>query len=135
MSDKKEREDVFLSKLMCERKAKSENIPLPLGYWNSKEWRLFFKQQVLAANTLLKIYPFPVIVAAVKNKKTNWVWSLRSPQLKNVLIEENAKYERLLEIEEKKKEMAAKQEKVEIVQTENAPVISGNSKSLKTRLD
>lgn len=128
-----EREDVFLARLMCERKGKKDNIPLGIAYWNRPEWKMFFKQQILAANSLLKIYPFQVVIAAVNNKKVNWTYSLRAPQLKQILIEENAKYERKLVIEEKRIERDEKRE--EIIQSETAPVIMEEAKSLRSRLD
>jgi hypothetical protein len=132
-TEKEERYDILLAKLMCERKGKKENIPLGVQYWNRPEWKLFFKNQILAANTLLKLYPFEVVHSAITSKKAAWMYSLRSPQLKQILIDEFAKYERKEKIEEIRKEKESKKEV--IIQNEIAPVILDNSKSLKSRLD
>lgn len=124
---------VYLAKLMCERKAKKEKIPISPGYWNDKDWQKFFKEQIIAANALLKIYPFEVISASVKTKKMDWVYSLRYPGLKQVLIDENAKYEKKIEFARKKEENS--KPKAEIIQTEQAPIIVNDKKSLGNRLD
>ncbi len=118
---------------MCKRKGKKENIPTPPGYWSMPEWKIFFKQQILAANKLMKIYPFEVLVAAVNNKKTNWIYSLHYPGLKQILLEENSRYERSQKREERQREKMSKRE--EVVQTNNAPVIFEDEDSLRNRLD
>ncbi len=130
-----DREDIFLAKLMCERQGKAKKIPLGVAYWNTKDWKLEFKKQILAANKLLKIYPFSVICLAVNNKKMSWVYSLNYPGLKQILEEELNRYERKLVIEAKREEHKAKTEEFEIVQTEQAPTILDEKKSLKSRLD
>lgn len=130
-----EREDIFLAKLMCERQGKAKKKPLGVAYWNTDEWKLEFKKQLFAANKLLKIYPFEVITAAVNGKKMSWVYSLNYPGLKQVLEEENFKYERKQVIEQKLNEEKAKTKVDEFVHTESAPVILNDKKSLKSRLD
>lgn len=133
MSNQESRNDVFLADIMCKRKGKKENIPTPPGYWSMPEWKIFFKQQILAANKLMKIYPFEVLVAAVNNKKTNWIYSLHYPGLKQILLEENSRYERSQKREEQQREKMSKRE--EVVQTNNAPVIFEDEDSLRNRLD
>ena len=133
MSNENERPDVFLAKMMCERKGKKENIPLGMAFWQRTEWKMFFKQQILAANSLLKVYPFEVINAAINHKKMLWAYSLRSPQLKEYLTAEFAKYERKIVIEEKRKEHELT--KPEIIQTDTAPIILEDKSSLRNRLD
>ncbi len=133
MSNQESRHDVFLADIMCKRKGKKENIPTPPGYWNMPEWKVFFKQQILAANKLMKIYPFEVVSAAINNKKTNWIYSLHYPGLKQILLEENSRYERKLKRDIQNQEKMSKRE--EIVQTDTAPVIFDDENSLRNRLD
>ncbi len=129
-----EREDRYLADIMCKRKSKKDGIPLPLAYWNITfpfNWKLFYRQQLMAANSLLKIYPFSVITATISNKKVDWCYSLRFPGLKQILEEEQSKYERKKLIEESK----PKKVEVHVESTEQAPMIMETGKSLKSKLD
>lgn len=128
-----QRPAAHLADIMCLRRGKKEGIPTPPKYWSLPEWKSYYKHQILAANRLLKIYPFEVIVAAINNKKCNWIYSLFYPGLNQVLEEENARYERRLKIEEHnlKKEI----EREEIKEITSAPQILQNNSSLRHRLD
>ena len=127
------RYDTYLADIMCKRKGKKENKPTPPGYWNSDEWQLYFKQQILGANRLLKVYPFEVIISVLNSKKANWVFSLYYPGLNQLLADENHKYERKLKREEIIK--AKMEQREETKQTEKAPEILSDQKSLRNRLD
>ncbi len=129
-----EREGAYLANIMCERRAKSEKIPLPPNYWNTPEWRVLFKRQVIAANSLLKIYPFEVVKSTIANKKVAWVWSLSSPALHQILLEEMAKFERQIKKDIQIQEKLDKRE--DTTKIEQAPVIFETpKKSLRNRLD
>jgi hypothetical protein len=87
----------YLSELMCKRLAEKNKEKLVDGFWNIARWRVLYKQQIMAANSLLKIYPATVIISTVNRKDFLWVYSLRSPQLSQGLIEEFDKYKKLQE--------------------------------------
>jgi hypothetical protein len=125
---------IYLAKVMCERKAKSEKTYLPPQYWNSPEWKILFKRQIIAANSLLKIYPLDVIKAAIFHKKNTWIWSLTSPALKQPLLEEMAKYEkRIIKDEHITLKLKKKEESIQI---EQPPVILEDKViSMRNRLD
>jgi hypothetical protein len=87
----------YLAELMCIRLAKKNNLPLPDKFWNTKEWRMPYKQQLMAAHALLKVYNARAVVAAVNRKEVSWMYSLRYDGLKQLIIEEQAKLERIEE--------------------------------------
>lgn len=125
---------VYLAKVMCERKAKSEKRYLPPQFWNTPEWKILFKRQIIAANSLLKVYPFEVIKAAIFHKKNTWIWSLTSPALKQPLLEEMAKFEKQI-IKEEHITLKLKK-KEESIQIEHAPeILEDKVISLRNRLD
>lgn len=128
------REDTYLADIMCKRQGKKKGIPTPEGYWNLPDWKLEYRTQILAANRLLKIYPFDVVLAAVNNKKMSWVYSLHYPGLKQVLTEELGRYERKLKREENIKEKLVNRE--ETIQSNTAPLIlEDNRETLRNKLD
>ena len=45
-----------IAEIMCERQAKSKKVDLPPKFWNLPTWKRSFMQQILAANSLLKVY-------------------------------------------------------------------------------
>jgi len=118
---------------MCKRRGKKENIPTPPSYWSMPDWKSYYKHQILAANRLLKIYPFEVIVNAVNNKKCTWIYSLFYPGLNQILIEENARFER----KEKRAEVIAEKmsTREDTKQADTAPEILNDHSSLRSRLD
>lgn len=130
---KEQTEAQFLADLLCRRKGKKENLPLPNNYWNLPEWKVEYKRNILAANKFLKVYPFEVIKTVLTSKKFEWVYSLHFPGLKQPLIEENSRYERSLII--KQEQEKNRQERVDIESTGKAPEIIGDKVSLRSRLD
>lgn len=81
----------YITELICEKKAKKDKKDLPLRFWNLPTWGSFFRQQILAANGLLKIYDSAAIVAALNSKKAWGIFSLRAPHLDAIIEEEAAK--------------------------------------------
>lgn len=127
-----ERPDIYLAKLMCKRQGKKKNIALSITFWNDSNWKLEFKTQIMAANRLMKIYPFEVICSSVGGKN-DWIYSLNYPGLKKILHEENIKFETKKEIQTKIEEK--KKVKVEVESKEEAPPIIGKKKTLGSKLD
>lgn len=87
----------YLAELMCMRLAKKNNLPLPDKFWNTTEWRMPYKQQLMAAHALLKVYNAKAVVAAVNRKEVSWMYSLRYDGLKQLIVEEQAKLARIEE--------------------------------------
>ncbi len=79
----------FIAELMCERLAKKDKKDLPVKFWNLPTWKRTFLQQVLAANTLLKVFSPKAILQALKREPK--VFSLRAPWFTPVVQEEQQK--------------------------------------------
>ena len=61
----------YLAEMMCLRLAEYKNEGnLTYKFWNNKPWDLTFKQQMFAANSLIKKYGEKVVVRAVANQKS-----------------------------------------------------------------
>ena len=80
---------------MLERWAKREKVYLKIKFWNDAQFKRRFYEQVVAANALLKLYPEKAMFNAVARKELLWCYSLRSPKVKAVILEEAAKLEKL----------------------------------------
>ena len=86
----------YLAELMCLRLAEHKNEG-KLGYkfWNKKPWDWTFKQQLFAANALIKKYGEVAVVKAVNSPYLSKVFSLKNkrvvPEIKKQLkfLEEN----------------------------------------------
>lgn len=87
----------YITEQICSKIAKKKSSELPPKFWKLPAWEKFFRQQIPAANKLLKKYPYQVIVAALRDKRMWWLESLRAPQFLPILDEyltiENAKVE------------------------------------------
>lgn len=83
----------YVTELICEKKAKTENKELPLKFWELDEWLKFYKYQITLANKLIKQYGEHVIISALNDKRMWKTYSLRSPFLKNVIEEYKDKKE------------------------------------------
>ena len=94
----------YIVEMLCERKADKEHRTLKGTFWREDYWKTFYAQQIVAVNGLLKTYPHTVIISALKRKETNWVYSLRSPQLVPILGDELKKHKQVEKIEKDKKE-------------------------------
>lgn len=92
----------YLAELMCKRLAQKNKQTLPSKFWNLPEWRMIYKNQLIAAHALIKVYDPRAIIAAVERKTFSWVYSLRYPGLRQAILEEEAK----LKIADKKIEKA-----------------------------
>lgn len=81
----------YITEIICEKLAKKNKKTLPLKFWENDEWSKFYRQQIIVANGLLKIYSDKAIVAALKNKRAWSIYSLRAPHLDAIIQEEEAK--------------------------------------------
>lgn len=81
----------YIAEVMCERLAKKDKKDLPVKFWNTPTWKRAFLQQVLAANTVLKLFKPQAILAALRRE---WkAFSLRAAWLTPVFQEEQSKLE------------------------------------------
>jgi hypothetical protein len=87
-----------IAEIMCERLAKQKKIDLPVKFWNLPAWKRTFMQQILAANSLLKVYKPKSILTALKREPK--AYSLRAAWLIAVIKEEEDKQERIEKVEE-----------------------------------
>ena len=70
----------YLAETMCLRLAEYKNEGnLTYKFWNNKPWDWTFKQQMFAANSLIKKYGEKAVVRAVANQKS--IFSLKNRRL------------------------------------------------------
>lgn len=70
----------YIAEMMCLRLAQHKNEGnLPFKFWNKKPWDWTFKQQLFAANKLVKQYGEKPVLRAVLEKKS--VFSLKNKQI------------------------------------------------------
>jgi len=98
----------YLAEMMCLRLAEHKNEGnLNFKFWNKKPWDWTFKQQLFAANKLIKQYGEKPVLRAVLEKKS--VFSLKNkrvePEIKRQLklIEDNKDKKQELDIKEEPK--------------------------------
>jgi hypothetical protein len=98
----------YLAELMCLRLAEHKNEG-KLGYkfWNKKPWDWTFKQQLFAANTLIKKYGESAVVKAVNSPYLSKVFSLKN---KRVVPEINRQLKLIKDSEDKKQELDVKEQ-------------------------
>lgn len=71
----------YITEIICEKKAKLNKKDLHYRFWLNKEWAVFYKNQIAAANKLVKTYDPVAVVKALNDPKTSKVYSLRAPSL------------------------------------------------------
>jgi len=79
----------YIAELLCERIAASKGKNLTVKFWNSNEWKKPFIVQLLAANSLLKIYKPQAIIAGLRRSPKTY--SLHAKWLDDIFQEEEAK--------------------------------------------
>lgn len=101
----------YIVERICERIALKDKVgALPFKFWSLAKWKKIYMQQLLLANSLLKMYEPQVILAGLK--KHPKVYSLRAEWLDDTFKEEKEK------LEKQRKALAEQQ----VVIKENAPV-------------
>ena len=81
----------YITELVCEKKALKELKDLPPKFWKLPEWKKFYQQQIVAANSLLKVYSETIIIKVLMDPAMKFIYSLRAPQLIDRLTIEQAK--------------------------------------------
>jgi len=77
----------YITEFVCEKKARKDNIDLPIKFWEIKEWKNYFRYQITLANKLLKEFSEDAIMAALKDNRCWKTYSLRSPFLRSIIEE------------------------------------------------
>jgi hypothetical protein len=85
----------YITELICERKAIKDKKDLHYRFWLSKEWSVFFRNQIASANKLLKKYSDKAIVNALLTDKGKNIYSLRAPHLPPMIETEQHKLDSL----------------------------------------
>lgn len=81
----------YITELICENKAKKDKKDLHYRFWLTKEWELYFRNQIATSHKLLKKYSDVAIVRALKNPSSSRIYSLRAPHLIAIIESEQEK--------------------------------------------
>lgn len=79
----------YITELICENKAKQEKKDLYFKFWTSKEWSLYYRNQIATANKLVKQYNPQAIIRALKTTQATKIYSLRAPHLIPIIEQES----------------------------------------------
>lgn len=85
LTGKETKPSQFLTEIVCKRKADKEKKFLPARFWSSPLWKSHYLQQIAAASRLLKFFSVEEVLAGLESKEGNWIWSLSSPQLVDII--------------------------------------------------
>jgi hypothetical protein len=102
----------YIAELLITRRARKEKKALPHKFWNQDPWKKKFKIEMIAANSVLKIYDEMAVIKALESQKGKNIYSLRCPWLDELIEEEIRKQQIVPEvkaeivIETEQKEMA-----------------------------
>lgn len=78
----------YITEIICEKKAKTEKKDLHYRFWTTKEWELYYRNQISSAYSLLKKYNEVAIIKGLNNFKSEKIYSLRAPHLLPIIEEE-----------------------------------------------
>lgn len=81
-----------MAEAMCARMAASKGENLGQKFWAIPRWERTFRLQLQSANSLLKIYDFEVIKAALNTKEGKKIYSLGAKWLIPILETEAMKF-------------------------------------------
>jgi hypothetical protein len=81
----------YITEIICEHKAQKDKKDLHYRFWVTKEWSVFYRNQIGSANKLLKKYSDISIVRALKDPRAAKIYSLRAPHLLPIIDEEEVK--------------------------------------------
>jgi hypothetical protein len=83
----------YIIETVCERKADSQKVELPIQFWKRPEWEKFYKSQLRKCRSLIKTYGERAVLAGVKSKQIWKLYSLFHPKLESIIQEEFARLE------------------------------------------
>lgn len=85
---------------MCDRVARKNKAHLPDKFWQTPRWKRTFLLQLRLANSLLKIYSYDSIVAALRSRDGRRVYSLGANWLDDLIRAEQEKVDRAKRLQE-----------------------------------
>jgi hypothetical protein len=88
----------YIAEIVTKREADKKRIVLRNKWWNHEPWRKKYASQVMAANSLLKLYDEIAIIRALGRKECSWQWSLRTQNLHDFFREEQQKLDKEREL-------------------------------------
>ena len=80
----------YITEIFCEHVARQKHKDLPNKFWELTEWKKFYANQIPSVCKLLKKYPAHVILAAIRDKRSYNIYSIRSPYLLKIIDKYNA---------------------------------------------
>jgi hypothetical protein len=78
----------YITEIICEKKAKREKKDLHFRFWTTKEWEMYYRNQIASSHQLLKKYDEVAIIKGLNNPKSEKIYSLRAPHLIPIIEEE-----------------------------------------------
>ncbi len=78
----------YITEIICENKAKTNNQDLHYRFWVTKEWSQYYRNQIASANKLLSKYSDIAIVKALQKPESKKIYSLRAPHLIPIIEQE-----------------------------------------------
>lgn len=81
----------YITEIICEKKAKSSSKDVHYRFWVTKEWASYYRNQIPAANKLLKKYSDTAIIRALNDQRASKIYSLRAPHLIPIIEQEEKK--------------------------------------------
>jgi len=100
-TDRAIRADQKIAELIIERQAAKSSTKLNQHFWDERQWKPKFLFQMRLAASLLKRYNYKAILAALNSKGGKNILSLKASWLDPLLEQEQIKYDRDLEIQQK----------------------------------
>lgn len=75
----------YITELICEHKANKENKDLHYRFWTTPYWSKFYRDQIATAIKLLKSYSSEDLIGALRDPRSQKIYSLRAPFLKPII--------------------------------------------------
>ncbi len=75
----------YITELICENKAKKDKLDLHYRFWTTKSWSAYYRNQIASANKLIQKYDPKAIIAALRHKDAEKIYSLRAPHLPAII--------------------------------------------------
>ena len=89
----------YLTEIMIIRQAKKQGLPLVDNFWSDPAWKVEYRNQIIAANTLIKNFPNQAIIIEVV-KEFTWAYSLRTKKISEEIYTRSAKEKTKKEVRE-----------------------------------
>lgn len=80
----------YITEIICEHLALKNKKDLHYRFWINKDWEKFYRSQIFSANKLLSKYSDKAIIAALKTREGQKIYSLRAPHLIDIIVEQES---------------------------------------------